>query len=521
MANQTLFKSLFAKGRPKPDTVNHEQAPAYRFSPQHTLAQYAATGCLHNTFYAHAEDQLQTVLGLARQVDPTFVAQTAIYSRKRGHMKDMPALLTASLSSHGMERLPQVFDRVIDNGRMVRNYVQIMRSGATGRRSLGTRPKRLVQNWLNSASAMQLIRASVGQNPSLKDVIRMVHPKPVTAEREALFAYFLGRAHDPELLPEVLQAFERFKKDRSAPVPDVPFQMLTALDLDAAQWAAIARQAGWHMVRMNLNTFARHGVFALDGMTETIAYRLADAEEIARARVFPYQIMAAWASIGGEVPGLVKDALEDAMESAIDNVPEIPGRVVVCPDVSGSMCWPVTGYQGGGGASSKVTCNDVAALIASAVLRKNPGATVMPFEHRVVNVTLNAKAGVLRNARALARIGGGGTDCSAPLAQLNRSHYSVDMVIMISDNESWFDAKRGHDTGTMRQWQTLKRRNPDARLVCIDLTPYGTTQAPERSDILNIGGFSDAVFETLAAFATGTLNPEHWVGRIKEIAIEP
>ena len=38
------------------------------------------------------------------------------------------------------------------------------------------------------------------------------------------------------------------------------------------------------------------------------------------------------------------------------------------------------------------------------------------------------------------------------------------------------------------------------KLVCIDLQPYGTAQAPDRSDILNVGGFSDAVFSVVAAF---------------------
>jgi 60 kDa SS-A/Ro ribonucleoprotein len=38
------------------------------------------------------------------------------------------------------------------------------------------------------------------------------------------------------------------------------------------------------------------------------------------------------------------------------------------------------------------------------------------------------------------------------------------------------------------------------KLVCLDLQPYTTTQAPERSDILNIGGFSDAVFNVVASF---------------------
>ena len=40
------------------------------------------------------------------------------------------------------------------------------------------------------------------------------------------------------------------------------------------------------------------------------------------------------------------------------------------------------------------------------------------------------------------------------------------------------------------------------KLICIDLQPYTTTQAPDRSDILNVGGFSDAVFSVVAAFLT-------------------
>ena len=38
------------------------------------------------------------------------------------------------------------------------------------------------------------------------------------------------------------------------------------------------------------------------------------------------------------------------------------------------------------------------------------------------------------------------------------------------------------------------------KLICIDLQPYTTTQAPDRSDMLNVGGFSDAVFSVVAAF---------------------
>ena len=41
---------------------------------------------------------------------------------------------------------------------------------------------------------------------------------------------------------------------------------------------------------------------------------------------------------------------------------------------------------------------------------------------------------------------------------------------------------------------------PCPKLVCINFQPYTTTQAPDRSDVLNVGGFSDAVFSIVAAF---------------------
>ena len=62
-----------------------------------------------------------------------------------------------------------------------------------------------------------------------------------------------------------MRAFEAFKRDRTREVPDVPFQMLTALAVEPEQWArSLAERGGWQMLRMNLNTFARHGVFEVE-----------------------------------------------------------------------------------------------------------------------------------------------------------------------------------------------------------------------------------------------------------------
>jgi len=517
MVNPHLFPTQRGKLPPKTDTHNHEGAPAHALDAKHHLAQLAATGCLNGTFYADADSQLNTVLELVQDMDPVFIAQTAIYARQQGYMKDMPALLAAVLAVRDVALLAQVFPRVIDSGKMLRNFVQMLRSGVLGRKSLGTRPKKLVQQWLLNASEKQLLHAAVGNKPSLADVIKMVHPKPEEDWRAAWFAWAIGKPYDESLLPPITAAFERFKQasakgeDLSAlEQPDVPFQMLTALGLSAWEWAMIAHYGSWQMVRQNLNTFVRQGVFALpNGEQEAqhIADKLRDAQAIARARAMPYQLLSAYLASIGNVPPVISEALQDAMELALHNVPELAGHVVVCPDVSGSMQSPVTGHRKG--ASTTVRCIDVAALIAAAVLRKNPQARVLPFEGQVVHIHLNPRDSVMTNAQKLAAIGGGATACSAPLALLNQEKAKVDLLILVSDNESWMDAKprwHGHDsTPVMREWEVLKQRNPAAQLVCLDMVPYGSVQAPERSDILNIGGFSDAVFTLISEFRRGTI----------------
>ena len=513
MANKSVFASVVGKLLPRPDVVNSEGAPAYALTPKQKLAQLAATGCVNRTFYAEAREQVADILPLVEELDPVFVAQVAIHAREKGFMKDMPALLLAALTMKDPALAERVFNRVVDNGRMLRTFVQIMRSGAVGRKSLGSAPKRMVRRWLNGATDSMLIRASVGKDPSLADVIRMVHPKPKDARREALYAYLIGKPCDRALLPADIQAFEAFKEDQTNTVPNVPFQMLTALELKTDHWREIAANAGWHMTRMNLNTFARHDVFKEFTTVRQIANRLRDRDAIAHAKVFPYQILTAYLMASSGVPRAIRTALEDAMEIAVGNVPAFEGRVVVCPDVSASMHWPITGYRRG--ASSTVCCVDVAALVTAAVIRHNRTAEVLPFNTKVVKARFSARDSVMTNAAKLTSLPPGGTDCAAPLRALNKKRALVDLVILVSDNESWFGAEQYARTGVMEEWARLKSRNPDAKLVCIDLVPNGTSQAVNREDVLNIGGFSDAVFDVIADFARGGVGADHWVAEIE------
>jgi 60 kDa SS-A/Ro ribonucleoprotein len=544
MANRQLFASSRGRLPLAADTRNEAGGLAYALPPKAALAQVAMTGTLGNAFYADAELQLATLLDLAAQVEPEYLAKAAVFARARGYMKDTPAVLVALLTLRSPELAVRAFPRVIDNGRMLRNFVQVLRSGVLGRKSLGTAPKRLIQRWLAGRSPEQLLNDAVGQSPSLADILKMVHPRPVDPEREALYGWLLGRSVEAERLPEAVHAYEGFKAallagETEVPLPRVNFQPLTALPLTPAHWVEIARRAPWQTLRMNLNTYARHGVFgevpqpgSLQGLiaqamqeagapsadiATELAARLRDGEAMRRARVFPYQLLATWRALDARVPAVLREALQEAMDIALENIPALAGQVYVLVDVSGSMGAPVTGYRRG--ASSKVTCRDAAGLVASAILRCNPGAEVIAFDDRLWPMTLDARAGVVANTEALARTGGGGTATSLPLAWLNGREARGDLVLYLSDNQSWLDSHRHGATETLRQWEAFRAHNPEARLVCVDLQPYAGSQAPSRGDILNVGGFSDAVFEVIARFARGEHAGEHWVAAIEAVEV--
>lgn len=92
-------------------------------------------------------------------------------------------------------------------------------------------------------------------------------------------------------------------------------------------------------------------------------------------------------------------------------------------------------------------------------------------------------------------------------------------MILVSDNQSWVNANQGRGTALMAEWARFTRRNPSAKLVCIDVQPYGTTQAVDRADVLNVGGFSDTVFDVINRFREGSLSADHWIGEIEAVRL--
>lgn len=525
MANKTLFANKTATKLTKNDAGGW----AYALTPKQTLAQIAATNCFNGTYYADANKNLElakeAVLNLSN--DPEFLAKVAVYSREKSYMKDMPAFILVALAEVDTDLFHKVFDRVVDNAKMLRNVVQMARSGVvTGRtRNMSAGAyRRAIQRWFNARSPEDVFRASIGNDPSMADVIKMARPKPKTKGMSAVFAYLLGKDTDRRYLPAIVKEYEAFKKSPQAyEVPRLDFRMLDSFmtaDQRRGLWITQADRMGWQATRMNLNNFQKYGVFDNPELVTTVANRLKNGKLIADAKVFPYQLLTAYLNTD-TVPAKVRNALQDAMEVATENVPDFGGKTLVAVDTSGSMSAPITGHRYG--ATTNTTCVQVAGLIASCVLRKNEDSEVLPFDTRVHRANLNSRDTVMTNAKTLARFGGGGTSCSVALADWNSRKVKADLVIYVSDCESWCDGYYGwgnhNKTALMAEWKKFKGRNPRAKLVLIDLTPGNTSQANDEKDVLKVGGWSDEVFNVIAAFVKDG-GKDHWVKEIQAIRLD-
>ena len=227
------------------------------------------------SFYARADNQLDEMRKLIDLVDDNvFLAKLAVYARERAFMKDMPAALLVVLSKRDTELMHRVFDRVVDNGRVLRTMFQMIRSGQFGRTSLSSSLQRAFQRWLNEASVGMLLSASIGTDPSLRDILRMARPTPKDNARRALFGWLTEKetakwapATETDLPAEVQGLIAYRQADTAEAQALILGNLSVRWDLlaDAAKaplvWKAIARQMGPQALRMNLNTLLRHEVF--------------------------------------------------------------------------------------------------------------------------------------------------------------------------------------------------------------------------------------------------------------------
>lgn len=481
-------------------TVNNAGGVAYKLQDKLLLAKLVCTSFFGDTFYREGEAQLAEVKELCQKVNDSFVASAAVYARRKAGMKDTPVVLLAHLRQYNKPLYRATFNKAVTDGRILRGLVGTIKSGQFGSSNLVNADRKLIDQWLMERTPLQVWEDSIGNNPSMADVIKLAHPSSHgDLERDAVYKLIVKNEVSANLPKEIVD-YLAFKEMRDSgdksykTLPKVGFMRLTALNLIDSDWEQLGLNMTWNQLRQNINSLEKHGVFNDQSVTDLLAAKVATEDSVKKSKLFPYQIYTSVKNINN---GTMKNAMQKALDYSISSVPVMPRNTTVAIDVSGSMGCKVNGLNVNGGLS----CAEVAGLMATSVLKVNSNARVITFDTEAKDYTdkLNPYDSIATNMSKI-NFNGGGTSCSASVKHVNDNNITCDLFIMVSDNESWADYNRGNSyrkTSTKAEWERLKIKNPKAKLIMIDLAAGSTSQMPPGRDVLYLGGFSDSLFSVI------------------------
>jgi len=521
MTNTTAaLQHLRTTSPAKENHINREGTPSHRRSLKEQVLAVLTTGNLNDTFYASREEiasEAVEVLVRAREADPLFLARALVYARSEGMMKTLPVLGLVILSADGgrtRKAFECVFPHVIKTPDDLRSFVEISKSGAIrGRKGLGGMTVESVRTFLQGMSEYTSVKygSAVSQQVTLRDILRMAHPRPTTPACAERFAWLCkgrdGLGSDIELNPQIrsLEALklattedEQIALVREGRLPyEVVVPSLKATTVGI--WSELLHQAPYMNLLRNLVTFTRHGVFADEKNVRYAVEKLTNPRAVEHSKVLPFRFFSAWkAYVANEgFDARIADAIRLALELSFANMPSFGNRTVaIAPDISGSMQGPIS-------EKGETRCIDIAGIMSGALLKRvEERAILLPFDtwiHQVDDVS--KRDDILVTAEKLASRGGGGTAVGAPVEYLLDRKIRADALIGITDNEDWAHGKEySCSDDFLALWRRYRKEvAPEAQAFLVTIAPYRDAVAPSgEKGVHFIYGWSDKVLRYIS-----------------------
>ncbi|HYT44451.1 MAG TPA: TROVE domain-containing protein, partial [Methylomirabilota bacterium] len=410
------------------------------------------------------------------------------------------------LSTADLKNFWLAFPLVIRTPGDLQDFVAILKSGSL-RKGYGRGVKKAVSQWMNNISEYHVIKyGSQGAKFSLRDILRLTHPKPTSQRQHWLFSYLCnGLTEDNgkaigEMFPQI-RCMELLKEEtnlekQKALITEgrLPFDTVVgAIKPNRELWTELMHQMPYMALLKNLNTLARADVFKTEGSVEYVVGRVTDEKGIRGSKILPFRLYTAYQYLDSSIPIRVKEALVTALEISFQNTPMLNGLTAVGCDVSSSMTYNFVSEK------SKTRCIDIAAIFSATMLKKNEDAQVFPFSTVLKPFNLSRRDSLMTITNTLARLGGGGTNVALPIQHLLANRIKVDNFIGITDNEDWAGP------GFLVTWrQYLRTVNPNAKAFLLHTSPYKDAVAPKSEpNVFFFYGWSDKILPFIAMTANG------------------
>ena len=473
------------------ETVNYEGGPAFNhLTPQHEL--YARVGtCLvkEPKFYGDIDAEFNRIKELIKIVstkEPDFLLQLGAYARNILHLRSIPVVLLglASLSKDARQYVKQYTSSIIQRPDELAEVIAFIESeiGPIGDEKQRTMLPHSLQKGLQIAFTKfnEYGFSKYDRNNSavtMKDVIRLVHPKPTNDNKEL---------------------YRKIAKDEltSADTWEV---LISSEGSTKENWERAAKKMPIMAILRNLRNLLDN-----DCSNETFDYviqKLVDPKVIQNSKQFPFRFFSAYKAIeGNDNPksGRLLTALDTSMMLSINNLPILDGTTAVFSDNSGSMHSAVS-------SKSEVEMIEIGAVLSAIATIISPDSIVGVFGTDFARLNFSQNDSILgRTQKIKNKYVGMSTNAHIAMNYLVSNNIKVDRIFLFSDMQCYDSGDRIYNDGysVFRQWEEYKRTvNPNAYLYSFDLDGYGTTQVPENDRrVLTIAGWSEAILKYIPYF---------------------
>ncbi len=488
--------------RKKTSTVtNYEGAKAYKMTPEVELYAAVVTAGLSNTFYEGNDDRLARIQELLKQNDAEYAAKLAIYTRNQMYMRSVPQVLAVELAkiASGNAIVSKTVQGVVKRADEITELLAYYQraNARTGTKKLN-KLSRQVQKGLgaafNSFDEYQFAKYDRSKTEvKLRDALFLVHPKPKDEAQQAIFNKIAaGELATPYTWETELSALGQAKyADEAAKAAAFTAKWQELIDSDKLGYMALMR---------NLRNIIEANVSAAH--MQKVASRIANAQEVARAKQLPFRFLAAYREVRelqSKYVTMVLDALEDAVKASVHNLRGFDASedILVACDVSGSMQKPVS-------ARSKVLLYDIGLVLGMLLQSKCKSVVTGMFgdSWKVINMPGRA---VLQNVQEYYRREGEvgySTNGHLVIEDLIDRNVKMDKVMMFTDCQMWNSS--GTRATIRSAWARYRSMYPQAKLYLFDLAGYGNTPLKVENDGVHlIAGWSDKIFDVLQAIEDG------------------
>jgi 60 kDa SS-A/Ro ribonucleoprotein len=506
----------------KNQTINYAGAKAFTLSPEMELYTAVVTWSLNDSFYEKDETRLNRVRELINKCHPVFVGKLAVYARTKMYLRSVPLVLVTELANlhSGDNLVARVTDGVIGRADEITELLACYetlnkRSGTKKLNRLSKQLQKGLGTAFNRFDEYQFAKYNRDGAIKLRDALFLVHPKAKDELQQVLFN---------KIVNKTLQTPYTWETELSA---------LGQLNFDSEEAKAAAfctkweelinsGKLGYMALLRNLRNIQEAGVSYAH--FQKVCATLADADQVAKAKQFPFRYLAAYRELINPVTtvpvqSLVKklstlmqgsnkgytgellDALEKAVQASAANIKgfDYETRVLLACDVSGSMQTPVS-------AKSKILLYDVGLMLAMLLQSRCKNVEVGMFGDSWKTIAV-PRNNILGNVQEFYRREGEvgySTNGYLVIKDILSRKVKLDKVFLFTDAQLWNSSST---TGDHIQplWLRYKAEvSPSAKLYLFDLKGYG--QAPLqilRNDVYLVAGWSDKVFEVLAALENG------------------